>query len=121
MERVVRGHSLSREEGGEWREECVVGARGRAHARRFRRACLRRVEKATEGAENHFISFFRKISPTGLAIPSSRLRVSPAPEMAHLLRPPFREAVPLLGNRTAQCCVRIAPPSWRGATPTLNM
>ena len=34
---------------------------------------------------------------------------------------PLREAVPLLGNRTAQCCVRIAPPSWRGATPTLNM
>ena len=65
--------------------------------------------------------FFPKISPTGLAIPFSRLRVSPAPEMAHLLAAPLVEAVPLLGNRTAQCCVRIAPPSWRGATPTLNM
>ena len=76
--------------------------------------------KPREARENPSSVFFRKISPTGLAIPFSRLRVSPAPETAHLLRLPFREAVPLLGNRTAQCCVRIAPPSWRGATPTLN-
>ena len=39
--------------------------------------------------------FFRKISPTGLAIPFSRLRVSPAPETAHLL------AAPLSGSRPA--------------------
>ena len=38
--------------------------------------------------------FFRKISPAGLAIPFSRLRVSPAPETAHLLRPPLSGSRP---------------------------
>ena len=48
-----------------------------------------------EARENLSSVFFRKISPAGLAIPFSRLRVSPAPEMAHLCRPP------LVGSRPA--------------------
>ena len=65
-------------------------------ARRFRRACLSRVEGGPGGrGKNPSSDFFRKISPAGLAILRDWLRVSPAPETAHLL------AAPLSGSRPA--------------------
>ena len=76
MERVVRG----------WR----AWARP---ARRFRRAAPWEGGPGRRGNPLHQF-FFRKISPAGLAIPFSRLRVSPAPEMAHLMRPPLSGSRP---------------------------